>query len=177
MRFNNTIYKTFVAINFVTFIFISFIGVDYLLPREIAEEVVAGTKRKVLYMPSGHGGRGMSSFSGGREMPSDDTDYLQTKSFRFQIDRIQKPGIYRGDSVKVYQGWLSGLVFEAAFVKNGLERKITRNSTIFGYLAFIPIITFLLGLAGVLNRKRNLLSVEIGAMNLLLLVLIFYLYK
>lgn len=79
--------------------------------------------------------------------------------------------------MKIYQGWLSRLVFEADFVENGLERKIIRNSTIFEYLVFIPVLTFLSGLAGVLSRKRNLLTVEIGAMNLILLILIFYLYK
>jgi hypothetical protein len=77
--------------------------------------------------------------------------------------------------VKVYRGRLSRLVFEAGQVENGFERRITRNSTIFGYLLFVPIITLLLGLAGVLCRKSNLLTVEIGAMNLVLLVLIFYL--
>lgn len=112
-----------------------------------------------------------------REMASEDTDYLQTQSFRFQIDRIQKFGLYGGDSVKVYQGWLSGLVFEVGLVENGFERRTTRNSTLFGYLVFIPVSTFLAGLAGVLCRRSNLLTVEIGAMNLILLVLIFYLYK
>ena len=47
MVFNNTIYRTFIIINFMTFIFISFVGIDYLLPREIKEEVVISTKRKV----------------------------------------------------------------------------------------------------------------------------------
>lgn len=177
MVFNNTIYKTFAGVNMVTFIFILFVGTDYFLPRKIAEEVVISTKRKVDYLPAGGGGIGRGSFSRGREMASEDTDYLQTQKFRFQIDRLQKFGLYGGDSVKVYQGLLSGLVFEAGLVESGFERRITRNSTLFGYLAFIPVCAFLAGLAGVLCRKSNLLTVEIGAMNLLLLILIFYLYK
>lgn len=151
-------------------------GIDYLLPRKVAEEVLISTKRKIHYVPIGAGGVGSKSFSSVEERGSEDTNYLQIESFHFPIDRRQKFGLYGGDRVKIYQGWLSGLVFEVSLVENGFERKIRRDSTLFGNLIFIPIMLFILGLAGVRYRKSNLLTVEIGAMNLLLFVLIVYLF-
>jgi hypothetical protein len=82
-----------VTVNFVTFVFISFMWINYLLPRRIAEEVVVSTKRKVHYVPAGTGGIGRRSCSSGGKMASEDTDYLQTKNFHFQVDGMQRLGL------------------------------------------------------------------------------------
>ena len=70
-------------------------------PREVQEEVVVSTKRRVDYIAAGGGGVRRGSFHRGVEKPSEDTDYLKTRNFRFQFNRRQKFGLYEGDIVKI----------------------------------------------------------------------------
>ncbi|WP_017734042.1 hypothetical protein [Nafulsella turpanensis] len=163
-------YKAAVVINFITFLFTSAIGLDYLLPSIISMEVITGEERRVDYVQP-------SRFNPTGEVPSEDTDYLITENFRFQVGRFQSFAMLTGDTVKVYQGRLSRLVMEARLVKNGIERRIERDSTMFGNLAFIPIVTFLTSLVGVLFYKKTKLSIEVGAMSLLLVMIIIFLLK
>ena len=128
-------------------------------------------------MPAGGGGPGRSSFHRGGEKPSEDTDYLITGNYRFQFDRRQNFGLYGGDTIKIYSGMLSGQVFEACLLENGFERNIKRKSTVWGYLAFVPVLTFLTAGAGVICYKNNALTVEIGSMSLILAMVYLYLIR
>lgn len=164
------VYKAAVVINFITFLFTSAIGLDYLLPKVVSEEVITGQERRVDYVQP-------SRFNPTGEVPSEDTDYLLTDNFRFQVGRFQNFSLHTGDTVKVYQGRLSSMVLSAGLVRHGTERRIERDSTLFGNLIFIPIVTFLTSLVGVVFYRKTKLTIEVGTMSLLLVLVMLFLLK
>ena len=170
MTFNDTIYKTFKVVNFATFAFFLAIGLDFILPKVISEEVIVGSERRVDY-------RLGSRYKAGGVMASDDTNYLKTENFRFQIDRAPKFNIQEHDTVKIYQGLLSRMILGACLTNQAFEKPIERSSTVWGNLSFVPIVAFLTSLSGVLFHRKNVLTVETGAMSLLLVAIFIYLVK
>ena len=168
MNYIKITYRFFVVVNFATFFLLSAIGLDFLLPNRVVKEVVLEWRRGVEYVTS-------SRYHSGVERPSGDTAYLLTENFQVQIHRFQKFPIEVNDTLKVYQGRLTGLVLKAGLLKGGFERRIDRAPTMFGNLIFIPIITFLTSMVGVFCYKKTRLTIELGSTSLLLVLMVFLL--